>query len=71
MAIEKSVGLQPFMTPNFVIAKLPAGRNGGQDAPKWHLGEISAETLSDLCDVFRAEIFAKAGKSDPKAGASR
>ncbi len=36
-----------------------------QEAPKWHIGDVDAETLAEQCDRFRADIFAKAGKADP------
>ena len=30
-----------------------------------HVSEVDAETLSKLCNDFRAEVFKKAGKIDP------
>jgi len=63
------IELQPWTTPNFITGKMPVGqRQDGfnQDAaPKWHVRDVGAETLAEQCDRFRAEIFAKAGKSDP------
>lgn len=63
--------LHPFMTPNFVRPILPAGkREDGisfNESPAFALKEIDAEELSDLCDAFRAEIFTKADKKDPRA----
>ena len=51
------------------MGKMPAGqRQDGFNpdaAPKWHVREVDAETLTEQCGKFRAEIFAKAGKSDP------
>jgi len=57
-------------TPNFVLGIMPAQKR--QDgfnpdaAPKWALKDVDAETLSMLCDAYRAEIFHKAGKNDPQ-----
>lgn len=63
------IELQPWTTPDFIMGKMPAGqRQDGFNpdaAPKWHVREVDAETLTEQCDKFRAEIFAKAGKSDP------
>lgn len=63
-----NIELQPFQTPNFVIAKTaPRPRQEGfQEAPKWPLSEVPESELSRLCDEFRAEVFRKAGKTDPK-----
>lgn len=63
------IKIQRMGTPNYVIAEIPAGRrqDGFTEAPKWHLRDVDAETLSILCDQFRADVFAKAGKPDPKA----
>ena len=61
------VELLSWTTPNFVIAKVaPRPRQEGVvEAPKWPLKEVDAEELALLCDIFRAEIFHKAGKADP------
>jgi len=61
------VKLRPLMTPNYAIQEMPAGlkQDGLRELPKFALSELDAETLSDLCDEFRREIFTKAGKSDP------
>jgi hypothetical protein len=62
-----NVELNPWITPNFVTAKMPAmpRQEGFQYGPKWALKDLDAQTLSDQCDKFRAEIFKKAGKPDP------
>ena len=62
------VELVPFGTPNYVLVKQqPKSREEGWqgDSPKYHINEVDAETLSSLCDEFRAEIFKKADKADP------
>ena len=56
-------------TPNFVLGIMPAKeRQDGFNpdaAPKWALKDVDVETLSMLCDAYRADIFHKAGKNDP------
>jgi hypothetical protein len=68
MSVKIDLELQPFNTPNFVIVKMPARprHDGWQESPKYSLAELDAQTLSALCDQFRAEIFKKAGKDDPR-----
>lgn len=67
--MEMKVKLQPFSTPNFVIAEQRPGvkQDGIVEAPKWHINEVDINTLSELCDQFRKDIFEKAGKFDPKS----
>jgi hypothetical protein len=62
--ITKEIELQPFTVPNFVLAKAePAPRqNGIMEVQKFHLSELSEETLNALCDEFREQVFKKAGK---------
>ena len=61
----------PWLTPNFVrIKRDPRPRQEGIDfnaAEGFSLEQVDAETLSDMCDEFRREIFNKAKKEDPKA----
>lgn len=70
--MKVEIELQPFRTPNYILAKKRPKEVGGYtsggrvEEMKWHLKEISVETLSDLCDEFRSEIFKKAGKKDIK-----
>ena len=52
------IKLKPIRTPNFILVDCVEGG-------RFRLNEFAAETLSDLCDDFRAEIFQKAGKNDP------
>lgn len=62
------IELAPFIAPDYVSIK---GRNGlKQDGfrilPQYSLNELDEQTLSDLCDEFRMNVFLKAGKDDPK-----
>ena len=52
------VELKPFMTPNYAIEK--------SQERKYQVGEVDANTLSDMCDYYRTKVFVRAGKSDPK-----
>jgi hypothetical protein len=61
------VELNPWIVPNFVTAKMPPRprQEGFGEGPKWSLAEVDTATLAAQCDQFRAEVFRKAGKSDP------
>lgn len=63
-----NIKLKPFMTPNFVMAELPARPSveGRTEALSFKLCDIEAQELSDMCDAFRFEVFLKANKRDPK-----
>lgn len=52
------VELKPWNVPNYVCRE--TGETGIA------LLHLSAETLSDMCDDFRKEVFRKAKKVDPK-----
>ncbi len=57
-----SVTLCPWLVPNFVRVE-----NHGQALDvSVPLREVDAEALSQMCDDFRASIFSRAGKADPK-----
>lgn len=66
--VVKSVILQPMTVPNYVIQHMPPGKRdeGFREAPKYALSELDANTLSLLCDEFRANVFQKAGIKDPR-----
>ena len=55
-----NIELRPWVTPSFVITA--CGKIS------WPLREIDADTLAQLCDDFRAEVFLKAKRIDPKSG---
>lgn len=64
------IPLQPFLAPNFVLQdKNQKISNEGEltTNTSFPLSVVSAEKLSEMCDDFRAKIFKKAGKKDPKA----
>lgn len=62
------IKFRPFTVPNFVIQEMPAGlkQDGWKELPSWPLRTIDVEDLDQLCSDFRAEIFKKAEKQDPK-----
>ncbi len=66
--MKMTIELQPFITPNYVIAVSKEGlkQNGVVENPKWHINELDEETLSEMCDQFRHDIFTKACKVDPR-----
>ncbi len=63
------IKLVPFTTPNFVLVQMPPRprEHGITEAPKFALAELDHDTLSKLCDEFRADVFQKAGKTDPNS----
>lgn len=58
-----NIKTKPFSVPNFCLEdkEFPLERRG------FHLSEMDPEELSAKCDEFRAGVFAKAGKKDPRA----
>lgn len=64
--IVHAVPVEPFAVPSLVRAS-PQQRDDEKiyASPTWPLAEVSAVVLAQLCDQFRAAVFAKAGKSDP------
>lgn len=62
------IELIPFRVPNCAIQKgFPGKRQDGlKEAKTYALSNLATDTLSEMCDEFRAEIFKKAGKEDPR-----
>lgn len=73
MSVKMETSLRPFMVPTYAIEAPRLGKreDGLVDSPKYHLTEVPADVLSDLCDEFRAAVFAKARKADPKGDSRR
>ena len=67
MKATMEVELQPFQTPDFVLAvsKPALKQQGMQELPRYPLSDLDPMTLGRLCDDFRAEVFRKAGKEQP------
>ncbi len=61
--------LRPFGLPNFAVVETgPRPKQEGVvEPPRFHLSDLEPQTLSELCDEFRAGVFEKAGKKDPRA----
>jgi hypothetical protein len=61
------VELEPIRVPNFIIQRVLPGKreDGFMEAPKYAVGALDADTIGELCDEFRSDMFAKAGMSDP------
>ncbi|MCW8988351.1 MAG: hypothetical protein OQK75_11860 [Gammaproteobacteria bacterium] len=67
MSIKLNIELKPFIVPEYVLIKQkPKSRQEGFNAnpEKFHLKDLDAETLGQLCDEFRASVFTKAGVKD-------
>lgn len=64
MKIKTELELNPFSVPNYVTVKMPPGnkQDGFREAPKFHLSELSEETLNALCEQFKKDVFEKAEK---------
>lgn len=72
MKVTLQVELQPFQTPNFVLA-VPKPRKreeGMKEATSYPLSDLDALTLHKLCEQFRDEVFRKAGKEQPPRDAA-
>ncbi len=66
--MKVDVEFLPFFVPESVIQKKPEGVViAAGEHPRWPIAALDAETLSDQCDQFRAAVFRKAGKADPRA----
>ena len=67
MKANIEIDLKPFTVPNYVSVKQEPGlkQDGLQEAKNYHVSELSVETLSKMCDVFRKDVFRKAGKLIP------
>lgn len=53
-----AIKFKPWIVPNFITSEAPNGA-------AWPIKRLDADELSKQCDLFRAEIFRKAGKKDP------
>lgn len=60
---------RPFSVPNFILEEGQSHRvlSGPMS---YLLSEFDADELSAKCDEFRAAVFRKAGKVDPRQGLS-
>lgn len=52
-----TIQLRPFQTPNFVLTSF--------ESVSFPLKDVPADELATLCADFQAEVFKKAGKTDP------
>ena len=67
MKVNIEVKLKPFQVPNFVLVEPTPGRRdeGMKEPSKFHLSDLDSDSLAKLCDEFRKQVFAKAGKTEP------
>lgn len=68
ITMEIKLKLRPFQVANYVsVESLPGLKQDGiVEAPTFHVRDLDVDALSELCDRFRADVFANAGKADPK-----
>jgi hypothetical protein len=68
MTATVNVELAPFSVPEvaFVQSSARLKHAGLASAVGFSLSELDAETLSSLCDEWRASVFGIAGKADPQ-----
>ena len=66
--MEMKIEIQPFTVPDYVIAVSKSGlkQDGLVESPKFNIRDIEEQTLSELCDKFRYDVFEKAGKKDTR-----
>jgi hypothetical protein len=69
MNLKIDLEIEPFKAPGAVFLVNPPGKK--EDGFDYKFGTIptarlDAAVLSELCDKFRAEVFARAGKDDPR-----
>ena len=64
--LPKSIKLKPIGTPNYILLEKKLDNGTFEEITSVHLSEVDAETLSNLCDAWRKEVFKKAKKTDPK-----
>ncbi len=71
MKIQINVEIDPFSVPSYVVAKGAPGKreDGFKTAPAIPLADLSPETLDQLCNDFRREVFNKAMRQDPQTKA--
>lgn len=60
------VTLEPFSIPFFVRRNPKSAVPGDDNSAAFPLSDVDANALSALCDQFRADVFKKAGKTDPR-----
>ena len=67
MKVRIEIDLKPFTVPNFVVAvKTPGEKQDGfNEGRSFALADLDSETLLELCNDFRDEVFKKAGRELP------
>lgn len=63
MKAKVDLQVRPFSSPTDVYL---VADQGEQTVATVNLSALEESTLSALCDQFREEVFAKAGKTDPR-----
>lgn len=63
MKARVSIEVRPFNVPDYVTL---IADQGDTTVASVQLTELEADALSALCELFRAEVFKKARKTDPR-----
>lgn len=60
MKANIEIEFEPFTVPNFVICS--ERNHHGEEQSKFPLSALDSQSLDRLCEIFRDEVFKKAGK---------
>ena len=64
---DLEASIYPFEVPEKIFIMVKGLDHADlYDAPWVPITTVKAEALAKLCDVFRKEVFRKAGKTDPE-----
>ena len=60
------VKLQPIRVPNYILVETKIGKrqDGYKEVEKYHVNQLSENTLLELCDEFKRNLLAKANKQE-------
>jgi len=64
IGLEINGVMKPWMIPNFIV--IQNGDKPTDGDTSFHIREVEAQALSIQCEAFRADVFKKAGKKDPR-----
>jgi len=60
--------MRPWLAPNFATVDMPAApkQDGMRDLPTFHVSDLPVETLDQLAEQWRVDLYVKAGKPLPE-----
>ena len=64
--LNTKIKLVPFRVPSYVIIERPVRprQDGYLEVPRFHISELDDDTLTQLCDEFKSNVFKKARESN-------